>query len=279
MNTLPIEKKALVLSLLTEGQSIRATSRVADVSQPTILKLLVEAGQKARDIHDTMMMNIQSRFIQCDEQWQYVYAKNKHVRAENQAERGDFWTFIAMDSETKLVPCYRVGKRTARLTVSFMMELSTRVNTRFQLSTDSFTAYKDAVDRVFGTEIDYAQIHKEYAEVVDGEKRYSPAKIIRVTKNPIMGNPKPERISTSHIERQNLTVRMQCRRFTRLTNGFSKKLSNHEAAIDLHFFSYNFTKIHQTLRVTPAMEAKVTNHIWTWEELLSGGKMSATEAA
>ncbi|HUN65814.1 MAG TPA: IS1 family transposase [Bacteroidota bacterium] len=277
-NNLPIHKKALVLSLITEGQSIRATSRIAGVSQPTILKLIVEAGEKAKNFHDSMMQGVQSRFMQVDEIWCYVGCKQKRA-IQDDAERGDFYTFIALDADTKLVPCYRVGKRTARLAASFMMELSVRVNTRFQLSTDAFPAYRDAVDRVFGAEIDYAQIHKEYREETKGEKRYSPAQIIRVTKKPITGEPINRHISTSYIERQNLTVRMQSRRFTRLTNGFSKKLRNLQAAVDVHFFYYNFIRIHQSLRVTPAMEAKITNRLWNWIDLLTWDNLAESRVA
>ncbi|HYQ86050.1 MAG TPA: IS1 family transposase [Bacteroidota bacterium] len=267
-NNLPLEKKALVLSLLTEGQSIRATSRIAGVSQPTILKLLIEAGQKARNFHDTMMKNVQARFMQVDEIWCYVGCKQKRTQ-DTDPERGDFYTFIALDADTKLVPCYRVGKRTGRLAASFMMELSIRVPSRFQLSTDSFPGYESAVDRVGGADIDYAQIHKDYAEDKHAERRYSPPQIIRVTKCPIMGEPDRKHISTSYVERQNLTVRMQMRRFTRLTNAFSKKVRNLEAAVDVLFFYYNFIRLHQSFRVTPAMEAKVTSRLWTWEELLT----------
>ncbi|MFN0156616.1 MAG: IS1 family transposase [Bacteroidota bacterium] len=272
MNVLSNEKKTLVLSLITEGQSIRATSRITNVSQPTILKLLLDAAAKARDIHDAMMMNIQSKFIETDEIWNFIQKKQKRVKSEEEErECGDFYTFICLDADTKLVPVYRVGKRTASVTVSVMKELSLRVPTRFQLSTDAFRPYSDAVSRVWGADIDYAQIHKEYAELNEGQKRYSPARIIRVTKNPIMGNPNNDRISTSYVERQNLTVRMQMRRFTRLTNGFSKSVKHHEAAVDLHFFFYNFMRIHSTLRVTPAMEAAVTNRLWSWEDLLTWG--------
>ena len=267
-NHLPIEKKALILSLLTEGQSIRATSRITGVDQNTIMSLLVKAGDKARDLHDTMMQNLQCKFVQVDEIWAYVGCKEKRVRPNEERERGDFYTFIAVDAQTKLVPCYRVSKRDGRTAASFMMELSVRVPSRFQLSTDSFAAYENAVDRVFGADIDYAQIHKEYGAPVDGQKRYSPAHIIRVTKKAISGEPRTKHICTSHVERQNLTVRMQSRRFTRLTNAFSKKVCNLEAAVDLHFFMYNFLRIHKTLRVTPAMEAKVTNRLWSWKDLL-----------
>jgi IS1 family transposase len=272
-NHLPISKKALVLSLLTEGQSIRATSRIADVSQPTILKLLLEAGELARDLHDRMMMNVKCRYVETDEVWCFVRKKQKYV-TDGEREYGDQYVFIALDAETKLAICYRVGKRTIRTTDFFLSELAARVDARFQLSTDSFTAYADAVDRVFGTEIDYAQIHKDYGEAPEGEKRYSPASIIRVTKKPLMGEPRLQHISTSYVERQNLTVRMQMRRFTRLTNGFSKKLHNLEAAVALHFYFYNFLRIHGTLRVTPAMEAGITNRLWTWEDLLTWGQQA-----
>jgi IS1 family transposase len=270
-NHLPISKKALVLSLLTDGQSIRATSRIADVSQPTILRVLLEAGERARDLHDRMMLNLKCRYVETDEIWCFVRKKQKYV-TDGEREYGDQYVFIALDAETKLVVCYRVGKRTIRTTDFFMSELAARVATRFQLSSDAFTPYADAVDRVFGTEIDYAQIHKDYRETPEEQRRYSPGSIIRVTKRPIMGEPRPQHISTSYVERQNLTVRMQMRRFTRLTNGFSKKLRNLEAAVALHFFFYNFVRIHTTLRITPAMQAGITDRLWTWEDLLTWGQ-------
>ncbi len=268
-NHLPLEKKALVLSLLTEGQSIRATGRITGVDTKTIMSLLVSAGDKARDIHDTMMQNLQCKQIQADELYAFVGMKQRHVRKGEESKYGDFYTFVALDADTKLVPVYRVSKRDGRTAASFMMELSIRVTSRFQLSTDSFAAYETAVDRVFGSDIDYAQIHKEYEETVEGQRRYSPARIIRINKKVISGRPQEERICTSHVESQNLTVRMHSRRFTRLTNGFSRKLRNLEAAVDLHYFFHNFIKIHKTLRVTPAMEAKVTNRLWNWEDLLT----------
>jgi IS1 family transposase len=269
-NHLAVEKQFLILSLLCEGQSIRATSRIADVSPVTVLKLLLDAGQRARDIHDTMMVNIRSAFIECDEQWGFIFKKQKRVSFDEAPAIGDFYTFIAMDSDTKLVPSYLVGKRTGATALVFMKDLATRVTSRFQLSTDSYRAYADVVDHVYGADVDYGQIHKEYAELT-GERRYSPGRIIRATKKVIIGNPIQKRICTSYIERQNLTVRMQQRRFTRLTNGFSKSLKHHEAAVDLHFFYYNFVRIHQTLRVTPAMEAKITNRLWSWKDLLLSG--------
>ena len=208
-----------------------------------------------------------------------MYCKQKRVRSDEEGkDRGDFYTFLAMDSDSKLAICYRVGKRNARLTASFMMELSTRVVTRFQLSTDAFAPYKDAVDRVFGDDIAYAQIHKEYREETKEEARkYSPGKIIRVTKNPITGSPNPDRISTSHIERLNLTTRTHCKRYVRLSLGFSKSLIHHEAATALHFFAYNFVKTHGTM--TPAMQSGVTNRFWDWTDLLSWGKTAQQIAA
>ena len=178
------------------------------------------------------------------------------------------YVFVAMDAETKLVPAYRVGKRTMETTRSFIKDLQYRIITHFQLSTDSFKPYFNVVDETFGTDIDYGQIHKEYAEDSKGEKRYSPANIIRVTISSLIGEPIKKHISTSYIERQNLTMRMNMRRFTRLTNAFSKKLRNLECAVALHFYHYNFMRIHQTLRVTPAMQANITHRLWTWEDLL-----------
>lgn len=236
MNTLPLEKKVLVLNLLCEGSSIRATSRITGVSQPTILKLLVDAGKKANDLHDSMMVGIQSKYIQADEIWAYVAKKQRRVTREDSQDFGDQYTFVAMDEQTKLVPVYMVGKRDELTTMSFVRELATRVTSRFQLSTDSFRPYFNAVDRTFGCEIDYAMLHKKYAEVEGGEKRYSPARIISIEKIPMIGSPRRGKICTSRVERQNLTMRM--RRFTRLTNAFSKKLENLKAAVAIHFFQY-----------------------------------------
>lgn len=265
MNTLPIEKKTLVLSLLCEGQSVRATSRIANVSPVTVLKLLLEAGGKAME----KMVSLQSNYIQVDEAWSYVGKKQKKTTPLDDDEMGDQYVFVAMDSETKLVPAFSVGKRTGAMALSFMDELHYRIINRFQLSTDAFAPYFNVVDTVFGEDVDYGQIHKEYREETKGEKRYSPGQIIRVTIKSLLGYPERKRISTSHIEQQNLTIRMQMRRFTRLTNAFSKSLKHHKAAIALHFYFYNFVRIHETLRVTPAMEAKITNRLWNFSDLLT----------
>lgn len=275
MNTLPLEKKILVLNSLIEGNSIRSTVRLTGVNKKTVMRLLVEAGEQARDILDTQMVGIQSNFVQVDEIWTYVGKKQKQLKPEEKQsiELGDQYVFVAMDAETKLVPAFKVGKRTYETTQSFIKDLQYRITSHFQLSTDSFKPYFNVVDEVFGNDIDYGQIHKEYAEEAKGEKRYSPANIIRITINPLIGSPIRNKISTSYIERQNLTMRMQMRRFTRLTNAFSKKLRNLESAVALHFYHYNFMRIHQSLRVTPAMQANITHRLWTWEDLLFNAQM------
>lgn len=269
MNTLSLEKKILVLNSLVEGNSIRSTVRMTGVNKKTVMRLLVEAGEQAREILDSQLVNLQSQYVEVDEIWTYVGKKQKRLTKDDGPEYGDQYVFVAMDAKTKLVCAFGVGKRNYNMAESLMKELQYRISTRFQLTTDAFSPYFNAVDSVFGEDIDYAQIHKEYAEESKGEKRYSPANIIRTTIIPLIGEPNRKHISTSYIERQNLTMRMQMRRFTRLTNAFSKKLHNLECAVALHFYHYNFMRIHQTLRVTPAMEAKVTNKLWDWNYLLN----------
>ena len=237
--------------------------------------LLVEYGEKAREIQEREMVNLKSNFVQVDEIWTYVGRKQKRVLPRDSEEIGDQYVFVAMDSETKLVPSFIVGKRSQENALSLLKDLQYRIPNRFQLSTDSFAPYYPAVDSVFGEDIDYGQIQKQYAQDQAGYKRYSPADIVRVIIRPLIGKPRRKRISTSHIERQNLTMRMQMRRFTRLTNAFSKKLENHKAAVALHFFHYNFMRIHSSLRVTPAMEARITNRVWSWEDLMGGAQRIA----
>ena len=273
MNALTTEKKALVLTHLVEGLSIRSIERITGITKRAILRVLVEYGDKAREIQEREMVNLQSNFIQVDEIWTYVGKKQKQLTPLDGEELGDQYVFVAMDSETKLVPSFLVGKRNLDNSLAMMKELQYRITNRFQLTTDAFAPYFNAVDTVFGNDIDYGQIHKEYREETRGEKRYSPAQIIRVIIKPLIGNPVWKRISTSHIERQNLTIRMQMRRFTRLTNAFSKKLENLKAATALHFFHYNFMRIHSSLRVTPAMEARITNRVWDWNDLMSYGQI------
>jgi IS1 family transposase len=280
MNILPTEKKIQVLNALVEGNSVCSTVRMTGVNKRTVLRILKEAGQQAQEILNRELVNIKCRFVQMDEIWGYVGKKQKQCTEEEkrEGELGDQYVFVAMDSETKLVISSLVGKRTLENATEIIKDLQYRVPNRFQLSTDAFKAYNEAVDSVFGEDIDYGQVHKNYAEEFKSEKRYSPATIASVTLKIILGEPQKKRISTSHIERQNLTMRMNMRRLTRLTNAFSKKLENHKAAIALHFFHYNFMRIHQTLRVTPAMQANVSSHIWNWQEFLGIAK-TARKAA
>jgi len=270
MNTLSVQEKSTILSLLAEGSSLRSISRITGVARNTISKLLLEAGERASEIMNREMVNLDVNKLQVDEIWTFVGKKQKRLKPEElNGDLGDQYVFVAMDAETKLVPAFRVGRRTGQMANSFMMELSTRIKTRFQLTTDAFVGYRDAVDRVFGSEIDYGQIHKQYREQGKEEaRRYSPGTIIRVDKKAISGEPKWKDVSTSYIERQNLTMRMQMRRFTRLTNAFSKSLKHLEAALAIHFFHYNWMRVHETLRVTPAMQVGISKHLRTWEEFL-----------
>jgi IS1 family transposase len=273
-NYLSMDKKIAILNALVEGSSICSIVRMLNVHKGAVLRLLCEIGNRAMEILDREIVNVKARFVQCDEIWCYVAKKQKQCTEEEKriGEVGDQYIFVAMDSDSKLVISYLVGKRNLENSRSIMKDLNYRIPQRFQLSTDAFAGYYEAVDSVFGADIDYGMIHKNYSEEVYGEKRYSPAQIVSVSLATIAGNPIKKRISTSHIERQNLTMRMNMRRLTRLTNAFSKKLVNLQAAVALHFFHYNFMRIHLTLRVTPAMQAGITNCIWTWEELLGAAK-------
>jgi IS1 family transposase len=272
MNRISINNQILILSSLVEGNSIRSIERITGVHRDTIMRVLVSAGKQALEIHDSYMNNLKSNLIQVDEIWTFVGKKQKQLTTDERyyekSEFGDQYVFVAIDAETKLVPVFQIGKGSYQVTSSFMSELQARIYTRFQLTSDSFKPYEKAVIRTFGTDVDYAQLHKIYGEESTGEKRYSPAGIKGIKLIPLIGDPKLEHISTSYVERQNLTMRMNMRRFTRLTNAFSKKLENLKHAVALHFFYYNFMRIHQTLRATPCMVAGLTNHIWNWEEFL-----------
>ncbi len=271
MNKLPIYKQISILSALVEGNSLRSISRMTNIHRTTITRLLISAGKRAIEIHNEYMKNLKCNFIQVDEIWTFVGKKQKQLSVEEKyygnSELGDQYVFVAIDAETKLVPVYQTGKRNIDLTKSFISELNSRINTQFQLSSDSFAPYYPVVKKTFNN-IDYAQVHKIYGEDIAQEKRYSPAKITGVEKIDLLGNPDTKHISTSYVERQNLTMRMQMRRFTRLTNAFSKKLENLKYAVALHFFYYNFMRLHQTLRATPAMKAGITNSFFTWEQFL-----------
>jgi len=216
------------------------------------------------------MHQLNCRRLQVDEIWTYVQKKQRHMTAKDDPRRvGDMWTFVAIDADTKLVPAYRVGKRDLPTAKAFMMDLSGRVANRVQISSDALRAYVDATEQAFGADVDYGQIVKYYEAEPVGPGRYSPPKVVRANRELISGAPNYRYISTSFVERQNLTMRMSMRRFTRLTNAFSKKIENLKAAVALHFAHYNFMRVHKTLRVTPAMEAKITDHVWEWDELLA----------
>ena len=270
MNKLSVAKRAQVLSMLCEGSSMQSTSRVCDVAFNSIVKLLADAGRACEAFHDQTVRGVRSKRMQCDEIWSFVYAKAKNVATAKAApqEAGDIWTWTALDADHKLIVSYLVGGRDAAYANAFMEDVASRLANRVQLTTDGHKPYLEAVEGSFGADIDYAMLIKHYGSPPQAETRYSPAVCIGAEKKPVSGNPDKKHISTSYVERHNLTMRMHMRRFTRLTNAFSKKVENHAAAIALHTMYYNFVRIHQTLRVTPAMEAAISNHIWTVEELV-----------
>ena len=269
MNRLDLDARAKILHMLVEGNSLRATSRMADVAYNSVLKLVSEAGKACADYQDMALHNLPCRRIQVDEIWAFCYTKQKNVdRAKKSVEgAGDIWTWTAIDAETKLVPSWFVGSRDADAAQMFMQDLATRMRGRIQLTSDGHNPYLEAVEGAFGADIDYAMLIKLYGHPRDDASRYSPPECIGTHTRNIQGTPDPAHISTSYTERQNLTMRMSMRRFTRLTNGFSKKAENHSHAVALHYMHYNFGRIHKTLRVTPAMEAGVTDHIGTMEEI------------
>jgi IS1 family transposase len=258
-NKLTVEEKTQIISALVEGNSIRATCRMTNHSKGAVLKLLVEVGNACIKFHDERVKNVHSKRVQCDEIWSFCYAKQKNVPAGFQGEfgYGDVWTWTAIDADTKLIIGWFVGRRDGDCAYLFIKDAADRLANRVQLTTDGLKAYLEAVEGVFGCDIDYAMLVKLYGATQE-ETRYSPAVCIGSRIEPITGNPDRHHISTSYVERQNLTMRMQMRRFTRLTNAFSKKIENHIAMISLYFVYYNFVRIHQTLRVTPAMEAGLT---------------------
>ncbi len=269
MNCLSLEKRAQVVSALIEGNSVRATVRMTGICKDTVLKLLVDLGTACASYHDRHVRNVRPKHVQCDEIWNFCYAKAKNAPEEKQAlGAGDVYTWIAMDADTKLGISYLVGKRNAPDAYRLMQDLSSRIANRFQLTTDGYHVYLNAVENTFGSEIDYAMLVKVYGAAPETETRYSPGRIISTQLAVITGKPDSRHISTSYVERQNLTIRMSMRRFTRLTNAFSKKLDNLKHAVALHFMHYNFCRVHSTLRVTPAMEAGLSDHVWTLEELV-----------
>jgi len=268
-NVLPRAKQIAILNALVEGNSVRSTERMVDVNRESVLSLLVRVGEGCAVVLDQMMRNLTCDRLELDEIWGYVQKKQRNVTKEdNAAEVGDTWIYVAIDADTKLVPSFRVGKRDGENTRAFVADLASRLSNRVQLSTDGLKMYVDAVELAFGSDVDYGMVVKSYEAEATGPGRYSPPKVTSVEKAIVMGSPDLDTISTSYVERQNLTMRMQIRRLTRLTNAFSKKLRNHRAAAALHFANYNLVRRHGTLRVTPAMAAGVTTTLWSMDDLL-----------
>lgn len=271
MNRLSLKDRTQILGCLVEGNSMRATARMCDVSFNTVSKLLIDVGAACYDYQDKTLRNLPCKRVQCDEIWSFCYAKEKNVPQDRRGEFGvgDIYTWVAIDADTKLVPCWLVGKRDAEYAYGFIHDLSERLANRVQLSTDGHKAYVVAVEDAFGVGVDYAMLVKLYGgSGANDERRYSPAECTGIMKRRIVGNPVEKDVSTSFVERQNLTMRMAMRRFTRLTNAFSKKIENHAHAVALHYMYYNFGRIHKTLRVTPAMQAGISDHIWSLEEIV-----------
>ena len=268
-NKLAFDKKVMVISMLAEGSSIRAIERITGVNRNTIMTLGLRVGAACKRIMDEKMRGLSCSQIQVDEIWGFVGAKKKN--ASRAGAYGDVWTFIALDADTKLIPSYVVGKRDLYHARAFMEDLAGRLSRRVQLSSDALASYPEAVERGFGGDVDYAQLIKTYAVVnlnKDAASRYSPAEVVKTERTVVVGMPDVRRITTSHVEKQNHTLRMHCRRLTRLTNAFSKKFENFEAAVALNFAYYNFCKTHGALRMTPAMAAGIESSHWTVEDLV-----------
>jgi IS1 family transposase len=270
MNRLSAETQVRVINCLIEGCSIRATVRITGAAKNTVVKLLADIGCACAGYHNRTVRGLNVRRLQADEIWCFVGAKAKNVKAEKKLEGwGDIWTWVGIDADTKLVVSYLVGGRDGGWAKEFMEDCASRIMNRVQITTDGHRMYLDAVENAFGADIDYAMLQKIYGAPADNDTRYSPATCIGCDMKVVSGNPDPKHVSTSFVERQNLTMRMQMRRFTRLTNGFSKKADNHRHMVALHYMYYNFCGVHQTLRCTPAMEAGLTDHIWSLKELIA----------
>jgi IS1 family transposase len=272
MNRMTATVRAQILHLLCEGMSIRAITRTTGASKNTVAKLLEDTGRVCAEYHDHHVRGVASKRVQVDEIWSFTYAKQKNVAAAKAAPdgAGDTWTWTAIDADSKLVLSWFVGGRDAYCANAFITDLAGRLANRVQLTSDGLKSYLEAVEGAFGADVDYAQLVKLYGASPESAKgRYSPAECTRIIKTPIEGSPDPKHISTSYVERQNLTMRMHMRRFTRLTNGFSKKVESHTNAVALHFMYYNFCRIHKTLRVTPAMAAGVTDRLWDVKDIVA----------
>jgi IS1 family transposase len=270
MNRLSTAKRAQIVAALIEGNSVRSTCRMTGAAKGTVLALLADLGAACAAYHDEHVRGIGARRIQCDEIWSFCYGKERNVTDEQKAAgAGSVWTWTALDADTKLIVSYLCGGRDANWAKSFMGDVASRLTTRVQITTDGHGVYAEAVEGAFGMDVDYAMLIKLYGAPVNSDTRYSPGEVIGIETKIRTGNPDPKHISTSYVERQNLTMRMSMRRFTRLTNGFSKKLANHEHMLAVYFVYYNFCRVHQTLRVTPAMEAGIADHVWNIAELVT----------
>jgi IS1 family transposase len=272
MNRLDNKERANILRMICEGMGINAACRVTGASKNTVLKLLADVGSASAEYLDKNIRGLNSKRIECDEVWSFCYAKQKNVSTAKDAPEGagDVWTWTALDADSKLIVSHLVGGRDAEYALAFMDDLRSRINTRVQLTSDGHKAYLVAVEEAFGGDVDYAQLVKMFGSAPENMKgKYSPAECTGIKKTVISGNPDMKNVSTSYVERSNLTMRMHNRRFTRLTNGFSKKLENHLHAISLFVMNYNYCKIHKTLRVTPAMAAGLTDHVWDLEEVIA----------
>jgi IS1 family transposase len=271
MNKLTSERRAQILGMMVEGNSIRAIVRMTGASKNTVVKLLEDAGEAFSEYQDRVLRNLPCRRLQLDEIWAFCYAKQRNVMTAKAApeEAGDIWTWVAIDAETKLVPSWRVGDRDGETAIEFVCDLSKRLANRVQVTSDGHRAYLEAVEAAFGADVDYAQLIKLYGDAPAPKGRYSPAQIQGAKMFCCTGKPDPKHISTSYVERQNLTMRMSMRRFTRLTNGFSKKAANHLHSVAIHFMHYNFVRIHQSLRITPAMAAGVTSKLWSLIDMVA----------
>ena len=272
MNRLDRKRQVQIINALVEGASLRSASRMVDCSFNTVVKLLIDVGTACSEYQDKTFRNLNCKRLQADEIWSFVYAKDKNVpkKFKRKFGYGDVWTWTAIDADSKLIPCWYVGTRDTGSAYHFMKDLAGRLANRVQLTTDGHKAYLNAVETAFGADIDYAMLQKIYGtEKPEGEVRYSPAQCMGAKRAVITGKPDFEHVSTSYCERQNLSMRMGMRRFTRLTNAFSKKIANHEHAIALYFMHYNFVRIHKTLRVTPAMAAGVTDKLWSVDDILN----------